>query len=355
MNTILSSLSVVLRNSKRSLIYVSTAAITIGAEELFGSLIFSCPCNGHLVYGLAFLFAPAFLLFLPGVLLQKKAWTYQRTLEANETHTRTQRYVKVASMAFDLFLKASVAPIFWLVLSLLKQQYYTCAFFGPSLENKAFANTSDHCFKLESRSKELEENYRAHSQIIGWALLLIALLVAFIKICISRCAFEGKRLELPSPDYYRHVEAKTALETFHLKAKEIAKQNAVKTIDFFFDSSSNKEIDTCIEEVSKLVQKKYGMFFVIPPENPNYESSPDQGASVEQFQKLLSEVDGVEGKREHSIEMRRLDCSKQNHVAYGTPDHTHNEYSEAGSYRPRRISFVKCEGKDGRHTVLSVE
>ena len=233
MNTILSSLSVVLRNSKRSLIYVSTAAITIGVEELFGSLIFSCPCNGHLVYGLAFLFAPAFPLFLPGVLLQKKAWTYHRTLEANETHTRTQRYVKVVSMAFDLFLKASVAPIFWLVLSLLKQQYYTCAFFGPSLENKAFANTSDNCLKLESRSKEFEENYRAHSQIIGWALLLIALLVAFIKICISRCAFEGKRLELLSLDYYRHVEAKTALETFHLKAKEIAKQNAVKTIDFF--------------------------------------------------------------------------------------------------------------------------
>ena len=349
MNTILSSLSVVLRNSKRSLIYVSTAAITIGVEELFGNLIFSCPCNGHLVYGLAFLFAPAFLLFLPGVLLQKKVGTYQRTLEANETHSRTHRYVKVVSMAFDLFLKASVAPIFWLVLSLLKQQYYTCAFFGPSLKNKAF-NTSENCFKLESRSKELEEDYRAHSQIIGWALLLIALLVAIIKICISRCAFEGKRLELPSLDYYRHVEAKEALETFHLKAKQIAKQNAVKTIDIFFGCSSNKEIDTCIEEVSKLVQKKYSMFFVIPPESPNYESSPDQGATLEQFQRLLSEVDGVGGKREHSIEMRRLDCSKQSHVA--TPDHTHNEHSEAGSYRPRRISFVKCEGKNRRHSVL---
>lgn len=159
-------------------------------------------------------------------------------------------------------------------------------------------------------------------------------------------------MELPSLDCCRHVEAGTALETFHLKAKEIAKQNAVKTIDFFFDSSSNKEIDTCIEEVSKLVQKKYSMFLVIPPESPNYESSPDQGATLEQFQRLLAEVDGVGGEREHSIEMRRLDSSKQSHVAYGTPDHTHDELSEAGSYRPRRISCAKCEGKNGRHTVL---
>ena len=341
----------VFRNSKRSLIYVSTTAVTVGVEELCGSLIFSCPCNGHMVYGLAFLFAPAFLLFLPGVLLQKKVWTYQRTLEANETHTRTHRCVKVVSMAFDLFLKASVAPIFWLVLSLLKQQYYTCAFFGPSLENKAFANTSDHCSKLESRSKELEENYRAHSQIIGWALLLIALLVAFIKICISRCAFEGRRLELPSLDYYRHVEAKEALERFHLKAKEIAKQNAEKTINSFFDRSSNEEIYSCFEDVSKLVQKRYSMFFVIPPESPNYESSADQVATPEQVEGSLVEADGAGEKREHSIEMERFNCSQQSHVAHETPDHT--EQTEAGIYRQRRILFVKYENENLLHPVVS--
>ena len=353
MNTILSSLSMVLRNSKNSLIYVSTAAITFGLEELFGSLIFSCPCDGHLVYGLAFLFAPAFLLFIPGVLLQRKLWTYQGTLDAYETHTRTRHYVKVLSIAFDLFVKASIAPISWLVLSLLKQQYFTCAFFGPSLENKAFANTSDNCLNLESRSEELEENYKARSQVTGLALLLIASLLVFIKICICKCAFDGKRLQLPGLDYYRHVEAKEALKKFHLKAKEIAKQNAETTIDFFFDSSSNKEVDTCIEEVSNLVQKKYSMFFVIPPESPNYESQPDQVTTLEQVQRsLLSEEDGVGEKREHCIEMERLDHPKQSHVALETPDHIHEEHIEAKSYCPRGISFVNFENKHGRDTVL---
>ena len=332
-------------------------------EELFGSLIFSCPCDGHLVYGLAFLFAPAFLLFIPGVLLQRKLWTYQRTLDADEIHTRTRHYVKVLSIAFDLFLKASIAPISWLVISLLKQQYFTCAFFGPSLENKAFANTSDNCFKLESRSKELEENYRARSQITGLALLLIASLLVFIKICIYKCAFKGKRLQLLSLDYYRHVEAKEALKKFHLKAKEIAKQNAEKSIDFFFYGSSNKEVDARIEEVSKLVQKKYSTFFVIPPESPNSESPPAQvdafeqlGQLVseaplaqvdafeqlrqlvseapppqvdafEQLQQLVSEVDGVGEKRARCFEMKRLDCSGQSHNAHETPDHTHGEHT----------------------------
>ena len=288
MNTILSSLSMVLRNTKNSLIYVSTAAITFGLEELFGCLIFSCPCDGHLVYGLAFLFAPAFLLFIPGVLLQRKLWTYQGTLDAYETHTRTRHYVKVLSIAFDLFVKVSIAPISWLVLSLLNQQYFTCAFFGPSLENKAFANTSDNCFKLESRSKELEENYKARSQVTGLALLLIASLLLFIKICICKCAFEGKRLQLP-----------------------------------------------------------------IPPESPNYESQPDQDTTLEHVQRSsLSEEDGVGEKREHCIEMERLDRSKQSHVPHETPDYIHEEHTEAGSYCPRGISFVKFESENGRDTVL---
>ena len=149
------------------------------------------------------------------------------------------------------------------------------------------------------------------------------------------------------------MEAKEALKKFHLKAKEIAKQNAETTIDFFFDSSSNKEDDTCIQEVSNLVQKKYSKFFVIPHESPNYDSQRDQVTTLEQVERSsLSEEDGVGEKREHCIEMERLDHSKQSHVAHETPDYIHGEHKEAGSYCPRGISFVKFESEKGRDTVL---
>jgi len=63
MNTILPSVITLLRNSKRSLMYVSIAAITMGVQELFESVVFSCPCEGHFAYGMTFLFLPALILF----------------------------------------------------------------------------------------------------------------------------------------------------------------------------------------------------------------------------------------------------------------------------------------------------
>ena len=104
-----------------------------------------------------------------------------------------------------------------------------------------------------------------------------------------------------------------------------------------------------------MVQKKYSMFFVVLPESPNYESSPAQVYAFEQFQQLVSEVDGVGENRERCFEMKRLDCSGQSHNDHEAPDHTHGEHTEAASYRPRRISFLKYKSENGLHTVFRVE
>lgn len=355
MNTLLTSLTVLFRNSKRSLLYGSMAAITIGLEELFESVVFRCPCEGHFAYGFAFLFAPALLLFFPGILLDRNLWRHPRRTVHEKSKIAIRRYFNVVFAAFDVFIRAGIAPTAWLVLSLLQQQYYTCAYFGPSVNSEVpVSNTSDKCyFKLGNRSKQLEESYKARSQIAGWSLMLMALVILFTTICIRRCTTKGKRLKLPSLEYYRHVEAKEALEQFHSKAKELAKQNATKTIELLFHKADKGDLDACLEEVSKNVLWKFGMFFVIPPESPAYETPVVLVDNPPQFPELFLEKDGAEtvvNKYNMQTKPEHMGNSKQRTPAVHV--HNHLQCPESFSETHGADTVVsKCHGQTKREDM----
>ncbi|XP_078384926.1 calcium homeostasis modulator protein 5-like [Oculina patagonica] len=265
MNTLLSNAAVLFRNSKRSLLYGSMAALTIGLEELIESVVFQCPCEGHFAYGLAFLWAPAFFLFLAGILIDEDLWKVAKP--------PARRYLKAFLATPYIFINAGIAPAAWLVLSFLQQKYYTCAYFGPSLDSDVIvSNTTDKCHvNLGFRSRELEENYKARSQIAGWSLLTIAVCILFTSVCIRRCVQNKKELKMPSLEYYRYKEAEEALKQFHATAKEIAKQNAKEKVEMLFQNAEKKASDARIKAVSHDVNSKYGMFFVIPsPGSPAF-------------------------------------------------------------------------------------
>lgn len=274
MNNVLpvASLTLLLRKSRRSLVYGSIAALTVGLEGLFESIVFKCPCEGHFAYGLSFLWAPAVLLFLAGFLVDGNLWRHQRREHEKKKKSLARRYFKALLASLDVLMRASVSPVAWLVLSFLQQQYYTCAYFGPPLGSDVIVfNTTHKChFKLGSRTRALEESYKTRSQIAGWSLMLIATSVLFISVCIRRCIQKGKHLQIPSLGYYHHVEAKAALEQFHATAKEQAKEKAKKEILFLFVKSANKDFISRIQDVGRGIENKYGPYLVIPPESPSY-------------------------------------------------------------------------------------
>ena len=262
--------------------YGSVAAITVGLQELFESVVFNCPCEGHFAYGLGFLWAPALLLFLLGIVLDKNSrGRHPRTLNKEKAKTSLRRCFKTVFAVFDAFIRAAIAPTAWLVLSLLQQHYYTCTYFGPSLDSAETVqtNTSDKCyFELGIRSKNLEEMYKTRSQIAGWNLLMMAMLVLFTSVCIHRCIQKEKQLRILSLEYYRHVEAKEALEQFHARAKELARHKAKGEICDLFKRTINKDFDSRLKDVGTAVHKKYEQFFIIPSHSPTYgspESTPE--------------------------------------------------------------------------------
>ena len=247
------------------------AALTIGLEELIESVVFNCPCEGHFPYGLAFLWAPALLLFLVGILVDRDLWKLARIKNKARTQTPGRRYLKAFLATPYIFINAGIAPVAWLVISFLQQQYYTCAYFGPPLDSEvAVGNTTDKCHAtLGFRSRELEETYKTRSQITGWSLMLIAVCILFTSVCIRRCLHKRKELKMPSLGYYRYIEAEAALQEFHAMAKECAKQNAKQNVEMSFQNAKIKRFDARIQTAANDVVQRYGMYFVIPsPESP---------------------------------------------------------------------------------------
>ena len=282
MNNVLATSMTLLRKSRRPLVYGSVAALTVGLEGFFESIVFNCPCEGYFTYGLAFLWAPALFLFLAGILLDRNVWRRRARIDqVKKKKTFARRYFKALIWTLDVLVRASIAPVAWLVFSFLQQQYYTCAYFGPSLGSEVVIRNKTHkChFEVGSRTKLLEESFKTRSQIAGWSLLLIAMSVFFASVCIRRCIQKGRYLRIPSLEYYNHVEAKAALEHFHAKAKELAKKKAKKEIHFLFVQAENKDFISCIQDVGNEIENKYGSFFEIPPESPSYippgSSTPD--------------------------------------------------------------------------------
>ena len=283
MNTIMSSLTVLFKKSRQSLMYCSIAALTMGVEEIVEEVVFNCPCQRHFAYGQAFLLGPAFLLFFPGILLDKTSWPRTGPRKSNVGKARSKlvlRYLKLLFATFHAMTRASIAPVAWLVLSFLQQKYYTCAYFGPPLADRISTNTNatDRChFELGIRSKEMEERYKTRSQIAGWTLLLVFMLVLFTSVWIRRCVEKGRYLRIPSPEYYNHVEAKEALEQYHAIAKELKNERAKQGIHNLFEEVLSKDVDSRLKDVGALIQERYHQFFVIPPESPSYRSP--QGTS----------------------------------------------------------------------------
>ena len=285
--------------------YCSMVALTMGVQEICQQVVFNCPCKRHFEYGLAFLCGPAILLFFLGIFLDD---TLCRTGPERDTEKAMTsplcHYFKLLFTIFYAMTLASVAPVAWLVLSFLQQKYYTCAYFGPPVDTAT--NAIDRChFKLGFQSKEMEETYKTDSQIAGWSLMIIFVLVLVISICIRQCMKKGKRLKIPSSEYYRHVEAQEAVEQYHAFALERVKEKAKKYIENLFEKiKSLEDLYSYLNYTGDEVRRVYDRYLDIPPDRTPVDT-PQISSDLEIIPELVTEVDG---RREIHLEMQPF-CS----------------------------------------------
>lgn len=100
---------------------------TVAGQTAYNIFAFDCPCSpgrNHL-YGLAAIGVPALVFFLVGIMFNKNTWDMV-------SECRLRKCRKLSGTAFfalnrSIFGRAVVAPITWVVISLLQGQAYTCA------------------------------------------------------------------------------------------------------------------------------------------------------------------------------------------------------------------------------------
>ncbi|KAL6101386.1 calhm2 [Pungitius sinensis] len=242
--------------SKDVMIFNGLIALgTVASQTAFNVFAFECPCSSgrNYLYGLAAIGAPALAFFLVGIMMNKSTWDL-----VSECRLRSCRKLSGAS-AFALLGsivgRSLVAPITWVVFSLLQGQAYMCAlseFVNPStLEGfplagglKVMANfpcRDSVPTELQSFCAEVERRLKYESQLFGWLLVAVMSLTVFLMLCLKRCT---SPLGYQQEDYwsqYRSSERTLFQRTAAVHARLLAAENVKSFFGFVALEAEEKE------------------------------------------------------------------------------------------------------------------
>ncbi|XP_053566858.1 calcium homeostasis modulator protein 5 [Bombina bombina] len=238
---------------KSAIGYSFLALVTIGGQQLFSIVAFKCPCNHqNLVYGAAFLFAPAIVLLIIGYFLNSRTWKFITgcCLNPKKMFPKGNRcyclYVFI-----QLTLNASIGPIMWISIALLNGTFYACAMSGfqnPQYMQYLCKNKSEHCqthlFKVtcgkgSPDSEEVILLLQAQSQILGWWLIVISAIVSLLSTCYTSCRSQVSFLQMTFWRIYIDKEK----EKFDELAHEYATKLAIRNLRSFFEQKKPEAFD----------------------------------------------------------------------------------------------------------------
>ncbi|XP_070708220.1 calcium homeostasis modulator protein 2-like [Pempheris klunzingeri] len=242
--------------SKDVMIFNGLIALgTVASQTAYNVFAFNCPCSPgrNYRYGLVAIGVPALAFFLVGIMMNKSTWDL-----VSECRLRNCRKLSGAA-AFALLGtiigRAVVAPLTWVVISLLQGQAYTCAlseFVDPStLEGCPSDQGCEDMAKLPcegSVSMELqgvwagiERRLKYESQLMGWLLVAGISLTVFLTLCVKRCS---SPLGYQQEDYwsqYRSNEKTLFQRTAAVHARLLAAENIKGFFGFVALEKGEKE------------------------------------------------------------------------------------------------------------------
>ncbi|KAM7136143.1 calcium homeostasis modulator protein 4 [Molossus nigricans] len=193
-----------------TLINFLIAGLTICGQQLFSSFTFRCPCQvgKNFSYGSAFLVIPALILLVAGYALRSQMWRISSDCCCNcvPPYRRVSPLEqKLACLRFfSITGRALIAPLTWLVVTLMTGTYYQCAAseFVSVDHYSAFDNISANkreeivagfpCCKSAPSDMvpvrdEVALQHRYQSQMLGWILITLAAIATLVSRCLVRC------------------------------------------------------------------------------------------------------------------------------------------------------------------------
>ncbi|XP_019294477.2 calcium homeostasis modulator protein 5 [Panthera pardus] len=229
-------------NQKTVIGYSFMALLTVGSERLFSLVAFKCPCSTeNVVYGLVFLFAPAWVLLILGFFLNSKAMRLFTGCCVNPRKI----FPKGHSCHFfyvlgEITLSSLVAPMMWLSVALLNGTFYECAMSGTKSSRLLGLICKgkpqecwDELYKVScgktsmapTDNEELKLSLQAQSQILGWCLICSASFFSLLTTCYARCRSKVSHLQLSFWKTYAQKEKEQLENTFLEYAHKLSERN----------------------------------------------------------------------------------------------------------------------------------
>lgn len=234
--------------------YGAVSLLTAGSERIFSVVVFECPCNSwNLLYGAVFLWVPALVLFLLGLLLNSRSGRMLTGCCAPGRPSlccRGNRVWRCLQVLWLAVAQATVAPVTWISVALLGGHFYACAASGSTIvQNYMCEGKESECLKLvlqapcggsSQEMTDMLKNLKAQSQVMGWILISCVMILTLLCTCITRCRSPVSVLHLRFWKMYLDKEQ----QLFEVKAKEHAAKLAERNLNCFFDSTELQPFQT---------------------------------------------------------------------------------------------------------------
>ncbi|XP_078109770.1 calcium homeostasis modulator protein 5-like [Sander vitreus] len=237
-------------NQKSTIGYSFMALLTVGGERVFSVVSFQCPCNHdqNFAYGLTFLLGPAVVLLVLGLLFTGRLWRLYTGCCLNPMKLCPRgNCLGHLRVLISIFSGACVAPVMWLSVALLNGTFYECAVSGLDdnlvvdlfCKNKTLVCREELARVPCERSKltsdermELLLMFRAQSQILGWCVIITAVIGGLLGTCYKNCRSKVSFLQLTFWKRYMEQEK----ERFDTLAVEYATKLADRNLQSFFEN-----------------------------------------------------------------------------------------------------------------------
>ncbi|XP_068087438.1 calcium homeostasis modulator protein 5 [Hyperolius riggenbachi] len=241
---------------KSAIGYGFLTLVTVGGQQLFTLVAFQCPCSEqNLMYGLVFLFAPAFVLMIISYFLNSRTWKFFTGCCINPKKVCPKGKRCQCIFVFgQLTLNALIVPVMWISIALLHGSFYACAMSGwknPDFVNFLCKYKSDRCpdqlFKVTCGKAAMSANetqevvllLQAQSQVIGWFLIATLTSLSLLCTCWSNC---WSRVSSVQMEFWKMYVSKEK-EKFDELAQVYATKLAERNLKSFFENKEAEEFD----------------------------------------------------------------------------------------------------------------
>ncbi|NWU98988.1 CAHM3 protein, partial [Upupa epops] len=205
--------------------------LALVSVKLYTCFDFSCPCLPwyNTAYGLGVMFIPPITLFLCSLILNRQSLVMLEEWRRPPGHRKKDRAV-IRYLCSSIIQRAMVAPVVWIVVTLLDGKCLICAFscsVDPG-EFVGFANASpvqvqqllarvpckdDELMSNSAARKAVSRYLRCWSQALGWSILLILITAAFLVRWLRPCFNQVALLQARHWSSYIDIEQKIFEET----------------------------------------------------------------------------------------------------------------------------------------------